>query len=259
MNEAFFAELSAWLTQAGLAGTAETDIVNGFCDRCVAGRTAARPRPCVHRHAASGARGTAVPLGPRAPMNRRCIEYGRTGPAALAASGCRSQRHRRGRALAAQSVLPDAANRRLAAAPHGSPLKAKRNSPALAGDACRRDDRLCRHHQPLRRRRRRSARWTASIRHGRRAAPDGFSDSHIAALQRARAVSGSRHQIGVARAHDRHADADLSRRATPASACSSGRIVRGVADRIDAVHLVQRPARLHAHHRHRARAGRSRC
>jgi adenylate cyclase len=37
MNEAFFAELSAWLTQAGLAGTPETDIVNGFCERCVAG------------------------------------------------------------------------------------------------------------------------------------------------------------------------------------------------------------------------------
>jgi adenylate cyclase len=36
MNEAFFAELSAWLTQAGLAGTSETDIVSGFCDRCVA-------------------------------------------------------------------------------------------------------------------------------------------------------------------------------------------------------------------------------
>ena len=36
MNEAFFAELSAWLTQAGLAGTPETAIVSGFCDRCVA-------------------------------------------------------------------------------------------------------------------------------------------------------------------------------------------------------------------------------
>ena len=36
MNETFFTELSAWLTQAGLAGTPETDIVSGFCDRCVA-------------------------------------------------------------------------------------------------------------------------------------------------------------------------------------------------------------------------------
>jgi adenylate cyclase len=36
MNEAFFAQLSAWLVQAGLADTAETEIVSGFCDRCVA-------------------------------------------------------------------------------------------------------------------------------------------------------------------------------------------------------------------------------
>ena len=36
MNEKHFSELSAWLTQLGLAGTPETDIVCGFCDRCVA-------------------------------------------------------------------------------------------------------------------------------------------------------------------------------------------------------------------------------
>ncbi len=36
MNEVFFADLSAWLTQAGLAGTPETEIVSAFCDRCVA-------------------------------------------------------------------------------------------------------------------------------------------------------------------------------------------------------------------------------
>jgi adenylate cyclase len=36
MNESFFTELSAWLTHAGLAGTPETDIVSEFCDRCVA-------------------------------------------------------------------------------------------------------------------------------------------------------------------------------------------------------------------------------
>ena len=36
MNETLFDELSAWVTQAGLAGTPETDIVSVFCDRCVA-------------------------------------------------------------------------------------------------------------------------------------------------------------------------------------------------------------------------------
>jgi hypothetical protein len=35
MNEKLFSELSAWLTQAGLAGTPETDIVSGVCDRCI--------------------------------------------------------------------------------------------------------------------------------------------------------------------------------------------------------------------------------
>jgi hypothetical protein len=33
MNERFFADLSAWLTQAGLAGTPEADIFCVFCDR----------------------------------------------------------------------------------------------------------------------------------------------------------------------------------------------------------------------------------
>jgi hypothetical protein len=36
MNEEFFTELSAWLTEAGLAGTPETTVMSGFCDRCVA-------------------------------------------------------------------------------------------------------------------------------------------------------------------------------------------------------------------------------
>ena len=36
MNENLSTELSAWLTQAGLAGAPETDIFSAFCDRCVA-------------------------------------------------------------------------------------------------------------------------------------------------------------------------------------------------------------------------------
>src|SRR5580658_10377764 len=36
MNEASFTELSAWLTQAGLDGASEADILSGFCERCVA-------------------------------------------------------------------------------------------------------------------------------------------------------------------------------------------------------------------------------
>lgn len=36
MNEGVFTELSAWLTQAGLADTPETEILSVFCARCVA-------------------------------------------------------------------------------------------------------------------------------------------------------------------------------------------------------------------------------
>ena len=35
MDHALVTELSEWLTQAGLAGAPESDIVSGFCDRCV--------------------------------------------------------------------------------------------------------------------------------------------------------------------------------------------------------------------------------
>jgi len=36
MDESFFIDLSTWLTQAGLADIPETEIVSTFCDRCVA-------------------------------------------------------------------------------------------------------------------------------------------------------------------------------------------------------------------------------
>src|ERR1700720_2840185 len=36
VNEAFFAEASEWLTRAGLAGTAEAEIVSGLCRRFLA-------------------------------------------------------------------------------------------------------------------------------------------------------------------------------------------------------------------------------
>ena len=86
MNEAFFAELSAWLAQAGLAGTSETDIVSGFCDRCVAaGLPLARALMFIDtlhpvhegRLFRWGYGSTESPL----------LEYGRTSPEALAASG----------------------------------------------------------------------------------------------------------------------------------------------------------------------------
>jgi adenylate cyclase len=90
MNEAFFAELSAWLTQAGLAGTSETEIVSGFCDRCVAaGLPLARALMFVDTlHPVHEGRLFRWGYGPtESPL----LEYGRTRPDALAASGSEPQ------------------------------------------------------------------------------------------------------------------------------------------------------------------------
>ena len=86
MNEAFFAELSAWLTQAGLAGRSETDIVSAFCDRCVAaGLPLARVIVFIDTlHPVHEGRLFRWGFGPtESPL----LEYGRTDPDALAASG----------------------------------------------------------------------------------------------------------------------------------------------------------------------------
>jgi len=86
MNEAIFTELSAWLTHAGLAGTSETEIVSGFCDRCVAaGLPLSRAIVFIDtlhpihegRLFRWGYGNTESPL----------LEYGRTSLDALAASG----------------------------------------------------------------------------------------------------------------------------------------------------------------------------
>src|SRR5262249_26770687 len=84
--EAFFAELSAWLTQAGLAGTPETDIVSGFCERCVAaGLPVARALMFVDTlHPVHEGRLFRWGYGPtESPL----LEYGRTSLDVLAASG----------------------------------------------------------------------------------------------------------------------------------------------------------------------------
>ena len=86
MNEAFFAELSAWLTQAGLAGTSETDIVSGFCVRCVAaGLPLARTTVLIDTlHPVHEGRLFRWGFGPtESPL----LEYGRTSPDGLAATG----------------------------------------------------------------------------------------------------------------------------------------------------------------------------
>jgi len=86
MNEEFFTELWVWLTEAGLTSAPETTILSGFCDRCVAaGLPLARSLTFIDtlhpihegRLFRWGYDPTETPL----------LEYGRTSPDALAASG----------------------------------------------------------------------------------------------------------------------------------------------------------------------------
>jgi adenylate cyclase len=90
MNELFFAESSAWLTQVGLAGTPEPEIVFGFCERCVtAGLPVARGLVAidtldpVHE-------GRVFRWGYN-PEVAAVFDYGRTSQEGLAAGGFNSQ------------------------------------------------------------------------------------------------------------------------------------------------------------------------
>src|SRR3954464_13618626 len=85
MNDGFSAELSAWLTQAGLGGTSEVEIVSGFCDRCVAaGLPVARALMFVDTlHPVYEGRLLRWGYGP---TELPLLEYGRTSVDALAAS-----------------------------------------------------------------------------------------------------------------------------------------------------------------------------
>ena len=92
MNEAFFAELSEWLIQAGLAGTVETDILNGFCDRCLAaGFPLARAQVFIDTlHPVH--EGSLFRWG-FGPTELAVIEYGRTSTDDLAASNASPAEH----------------------------------------------------------------------------------------------------------------------------------------------------------------------
>jgi adenylate cyclase len=86
MNEALFADLSAWVTQAGLSGVSETDIVSGFCERCVAAEfPLARTTVLIDTlHPVHEGRLFRWGYGPtESPL----LEYGRTSPDGLAATG----------------------------------------------------------------------------------------------------------------------------------------------------------------------------
>jgi adenylate cyclase len=86
MNEAFFTELCTWLTQAGLAGVAEPEILSGFCQRCVAsGIPLARTQVIVDTlHPVHEGRLFRWGYGPD---EAAVVDYGRTNLEAIAVSG----------------------------------------------------------------------------------------------------------------------------------------------------------------------------
>ena len=86
MDEPTFTALSAWLTQAGLAGMSESEIVTGLCERCVAaGLPLGRAQVFIDTlHPVHEGRLFRWGHGP---AEAAMLEYGRTSPDALAASG----------------------------------------------------------------------------------------------------------------------------------------------------------------------------
>jgi adenylate cyclase len=86
MNPALFTTLPEWLTQAGLAGTSESDIVSGFCDQCVAaGLPLGRAQVFIDTlHPVH--EGRLFRWG-HDPSEAPLMDYGRTNPDPLAPSG----------------------------------------------------------------------------------------------------------------------------------------------------------------------------
>ncbi len=86
MDEPTFTALSVWLTQAGLAGMSESDIVTGLCERCVAtGLPLGRAQVFIDTvHPVHEGRLFRWGHGP---TEAAMLEYGRTSLDALAAAG----------------------------------------------------------------------------------------------------------------------------------------------------------------------------
>jgi adenylate cyclase len=86
MDEAFLTETAAWLTDAGIAGRSEADIVSSFCGRCVAaGMPLSRTAMFIDTlHPVHEGR---LYQWDHGAADLRLLEYGRTDPEVLAASG----------------------------------------------------------------------------------------------------------------------------------------------------------------------------
>ncbi len=240
--------LNAWLTKAGLRGEPEAALVSGFCERAVAaGLPVSRAQVLIDTlHPVYEGRVVRWGHDPSQPLVH---EYGRTGwPEGTTDLHplVRRRADRGGHALARKPVLPHVADRgKLAAAPRhrGERSRVSRDAGLPGGG----HDRLHRHHQPLRARRhyrRNGLRLLLVGNHPRRRLRRcPYCSTHARGPNACAGGKGGR-----ARAHDRDVDGDLSRarrRAPRAQRPHHARRRRSHRRR----HLVQRPARLHAHHR----------
>ena len=230
MNEATFLELSAWLTQAGLAGTSETEILSGFCERCVAaGVPLGRANVFIDTlHPVH--EGSLFRWG-YGPNESARLEYGRTSPDAIAASGSNprdveaAERWQRSPFVRMLQTGDSLLRRRLNAATKNEfPLLtdwlgegmtdyvAIITRFATEGVIGEMDGVY--------------ASWTTR-------APDGFEDGHIAALQRvAPDLALAIKTVSLARMTGTLMETYLGRDA--GRRVLSGRIMRGITEKIDA-------------------------
>ena len=231
MNEAIFGKLSAWLIQAGLAGTSESEIVSGFCDRCVAaGLPLSRVLVLIDTlHPVHEGRLFRWDDGP---TETPLLEYGRTSPDALAASGSNPQgveaaeRWRRSPFYKMLQTGDSSLRRRLSAATQDefsvlADLLAAGMTDYVAIISRFAAENVIGEMDGV------YSSWATR-------APDGFSDGQIAALQRlAPYLALAIKSVSLARMTGTLMETYLGRDA--GQRVLSGRIVRGIAERIDAV------------------------
>jgi adenylate cyclase len=231
MNEAAFTELPAWLTQVGLAGSPEIDIVSGFCDRCVAaGLPLRRVNVFIDTlHPVHEGRLFRWGYGPtEAPE----LEYGRTSPDALAASGsdpqavAAAERWRQSPFYKMLQSGDSLLRRRLDAASTGEfsllpELAAVGMTDYVAIISRFAAEGVIGEMDAV------YSSWVTG-------APDGFSDGHIASLQRlAPYLALAIKSVSLVRMTTTLMETYLGRDA--GQRVLHGRIVRGIAERIDAV------------------------
>jgi adenylate cyclase len=231
MTESFFSELSAWLAQAGLAGSPEIDIVTGFCERCVgAGLPLRRVNVFIDTlHPVHEGRLFRWGYGPsEAPL----LEYGRTTPEALAASGSDPQiavaieRWQKSPFYRMLQTGDSLLRRRLDGATTDEftmlpELRAAGMTDYVAIISRFAADGVIGEMDAV------YTSWTT-------AAPDGFGDVHVAALQRlAPYLALAIKAVSLARMTTTLMETYLGRDA--AGRVLHGKIMRGIAERIDAV------------------------